>query len=141
MSGVELAAVGLAGMFSGGAVYVAWAEHPARLRVPVREAVAQFGPSYRRAAVLQASLAVATLAAGLTAWGEDDSGAWLLGSACMAGVLAFTMATLLKPSYQLIRGEGSDEQLRRTLRWWGHLHLVRTALGLGALISFLVAAP
>jgi hypothetical protein len=46
-----------AGLFAGAAIYISLVEHPARLECGIELAVAEFGPSYRRAAVMQASLA------------------------------------------------------------------------------------
>jgi len=46
------------GIFAGAAAYVTLVEHPARIEGGAAFALAQFGPSYRRAAVMQASLAV-----------------------------------------------------------------------------------
>jgi hypothetical protein len=53
----EVLATVLAGLFAGAAVYINVAEHPARLECGVALAATVFGPSYRRAAVMQASLA------------------------------------------------------------------------------------
>ena len=140
MGGVELAAVGLAGMFAGGATYVSIAEHPARLRLPVREAVAEFGPSYKRAAFWQGGLAAASLATGLGAWADTAVVGWLVGSTCVAGLLALTVGALLRPSYALIAAKGSDDELAALLRRWGRLHALRAILGVAALAAFLVAA-
>ena len=53
-----------AGLFAGAAAYVTFVEHPARVSVGTAEAIAEFRPSYRRGAVMQASLAIAGLVAG-----------------------------------------------------------------------------
>ena len=45
------------GLFAGAAIYINFVEHPARLECGREHAVTEFGPSYRRAAVMQASLA------------------------------------------------------------------------------------
>ena len=50
-------------VFFGAALYISLVEHPARLEAGVDVALRQFPHSYRRAARLQASLAVIT-----TAW-------------------------------------------------------------------------
>ena len=42
------------GLFAGAALYVTLVEHPARLRCGTALAIAEFGPSYRRGAVMRA---------------------------------------------------------------------------------------
>jgi hypothetical protein len=53
----ELVATLCAGLFAGAAIYITLVEHPARLECGTDLAVTEFGPSYRRAAIMQASLA------------------------------------------------------------------------------------
>ena len=43
-------------LFAGAAIYVSFVEHPARMECGTELAATVFGPSYRRAAVMQASL-------------------------------------------------------------------------------------
>jgi hypothetical protein len=50
---VQILAVVAAGIFAGAAIYVNVAEHPARLECGVSLAATVFGPSYRRASVMQ----------------------------------------------------------------------------------------
>jgi hypothetical protein len=45
-------------LFAGAAVYVSAVEHPARVSCGPDVALRQFGPSYQRSAVMQASLAL-----------------------------------------------------------------------------------
>src|SRR5918995_4170029 len=45
-------------LFTGAAVYISLVEHPARLLCPTAHAMEQWRPSYKRATVMQASLAV-----------------------------------------------------------------------------------
>jgi hypothetical protein len=54
---VEFVAVLACGLFTGAAVYVSLVEHPARMECGVEIAATKFRPSYRRASVMQASLA------------------------------------------------------------------------------------
>ena len=64
-----LGALMLAALFTGAAIYVGFAEHPARLALQDRAALEQWKPAYRRGAQMQASLALLAGLAGLAAWG------------------------------------------------------------------------
>ena len=69
---LEMLATLVAGLFSGASIYINWVEHPARMQCGTALAVAQWAPSYKRATVMQASLAaIGFLSA---------TGAWLLGA-------------------------------------------------------------
>jgi hypothetical protein len=47
------------GVFAGAAVYNTLVEHPARMACGIELAATEFSPSYRRATVMQTSLAIA----------------------------------------------------------------------------------
>ena len=49
---LELVALLSTGLFTGAALYVTLVEHPARLECGPALAIAEFGPSYRRGAVI-----------------------------------------------------------------------------------------
>ncbi len=53
----EFIAVLAGGLFTGAAVYISLVEHPARMECGVELAATEFAPSYRRAMVMQVSLA------------------------------------------------------------------------------------
>jgi hypothetical protein len=55
---LTILAILCAGLFAGAAIYITAVEHPARLACGLTIAVKTFVPSYYRAAVMQASLAV-----------------------------------------------------------------------------------
>jgi hypothetical protein len=54
----ELIATLSSGLFTGVAVYINLAEHPARMQTGTRPALAEFAPSYKKATVMQVSLAI-----------------------------------------------------------------------------------
>ena len=55
-------------LFTGAAVYINLVEHPARMQTGIRPALAEFAPSYKKATVMQVSLAVAGLLSSSVAW-------------------------------------------------------------------------
>src|SRR4029453_562333 len=91
-----------AGLFSGAAIYVSLVEHPARLACGPRIAVAEFRPSYHRAAIMQAFLAVAGCAAGIAGWAQNGSG-WVLAGALLLGSLVpFTLLVIWSTNKRLL---------------------------------------
>jgi hypothetical protein len=64
-----------AGMFAGAAIYINAVEHPARLSCGNEFALRQFAPSYHRATLMQAILAVMGSLSGLwSAWFSETCG-------------------------------------------------------------------
>jgi hypothetical protein len=60
----ESLAILCSGLFAGAALYISFVEHPARTLCGTTLAITQFAPSYKRATIMQASLAaLGTLAA------------------------------------------------------------------------------
>jgi Domain of unknown function (DUF1772) len=90
---LELIATLCAGLFAGAAIYVSLVEHPARLQCGLALAVAEFGPSYRRAAVMQAALAVVGCLAAVAAWAP--------GSAAVV-LVAFTLIVIRPTNKRLL---------------------------------------
>ena len=123
-------AAACAGLFAGAAIYINAVEHPARLACGNEVALREFGPSYRRATVMQASLAVAGCAAGLwAAWILRDLSA-AVGAVCLGAVIPFTLAAILPTNNRLLdpaldpRGPDATRLLIR----WGRLHAIRSVL-------------
>jgi len=75
---LELIALLCTGFFAGAAIYISLVEHPARLECGPALAITEFGPSYRRAAVMQASLAVVGCLAAVAAWAQGSATAVLV---------------------------------------------------------------
>ena len=125
-----LIATAATGLFAGAAIYVSVVEHPARVSCGTELAIREFGPSYHRGAIMQASLALAGCGAGLVAgWQRRDwataSAALLLGS-----LVPFTLIAILPTNRRLLDPTLSahDLEARQLLARWGRLHAVRTVV-------------
>ena len=59
----ELIATACATLFAGASLYINVAEHPGRMNSSTEAAVAQWAPSYKRATLMQAPLAVVSCVA------------------------------------------------------------------------------
>ncbi len=135
----EITAVLCCGLFSGAALYITLVEHPARMKAGTQVAVAEFGPSYRRAARMQAFLAIfGSLSAGLV-WIRAGGFAWLGGALLFFSIVPFTLLAILSTNKQLLDSslDRSSEQARTLLVRWGRLHAVRTVVSLAAFILLL----
>src|SRR5438270_745796 len=80
MPGFRLMAILGAALFSGASMYINFVEHPARMECGTRLAATVFGPSYRRAAVMQVILALTASFGGAGAWLTGAPWVWLLGA-------------------------------------------------------------
>ena len=130
-------------LFTGAAVYITLVEHPARLQCPTAHAVEQWRPSYKRATVMQASLAVVGSLLAIAAWLTGAGLVWLLAGLVLGSVVPFTLLVMW-PTNKQLEDPGLDttgELARSLLVRWGYLHGVRSALSLLALILMLFARP
>ena len=101
MTIVMLVATVAAGLFAGAAVYVTVAEHPARVECGPTLAIKEFGPSYRRAAIMQGGLAVIGLVAGVVAWSQGAGAGWLGGGLFLGAMVPFTLVVLMPTNRRL----------------------------------------
>jgi uncharacterized membrane protein len=136
----ELIAGLAAGLFAGAAIYVSLVEHPARLSCGLRVALAEFAPSYRRAAAMQASLALIGMIAALWRWGIAGGRGWLLGGILLGSVVVFTLLVIRPTNDQLLDPtvHADSPEAAALLARWGRLHAVRSALSLAAFAAFLI---
>jgi uncharacterized membrane protein len=139
MPAFQFVAILAATLFSGAAIYINLAEHPARMECGTEFAVTVFGPSYRRAAVLQVILALTATIAGLGAWFTGGPSSWLAGASLIFAVIPFTLIAILPTNRKLLDPtlNRSSQATRRLLQRWGRLHAVRSILALAASAIFL----
>ena len=139
MRAFQFVAILTATLFSGAAIYVNLVEHPARMECGTELAASVFGPSYRRAAVMQAILALTATVAGIGAWLMGSPLAWLLGALLIFLVVPFTLIAIGPTNKQLLNPtlDRASEEASRLLQRWERLHSVRSILALAASAVFL----
>lgn len=133
---VEILAFIFTGLFAGAALYVSLVEHPARMSNTLAVALAEFRPSYKKAVVMQASLAVAGAAAAIGAYFLGRGISTLVAGIVLGTVVPFTLILVMPTNRQLL-DETRTAQTPDTdvlLKKWGRLHNVRTIAGLLSLV-------
>lgn len=136
LSLVQLIAILSTALFAGAALYVSLVEHPARMRCSIEVAVAEFVPSYKRASIMQALLAIIGFVASVFAWLRGAGPPWLVAAVLIVAVVPFTLIVIMPTNKQLMTPglDLSSPATRELLIKWGRLHAVRTALSLIALL-------
>lgn len=127
---LEFVALFCTGLFAGAAIYVSLVEHPARLECGPALAIAEFGPSYRRGAVMQASLAVVGCLAAVAAWTQGSTTSVLISGLLLGAAVPFTLIAILPTNKRLLDAgldRGSPEAAALLARW-GRLHAVRSVV-------------
>lgn len=132
---LELLALLFTTAFAAIAVYVAVVEHPARLAGDTGAALAQWRPSYKRAAIMQVALAGGGVGSAIAAYAATRSLWVLIGGLVLALVVLFTLFVIMGTNKQLLdaRRDGHTPGTRHLLEGWGRLHWVRTVISLVAL--------
>ena len=128
-------------MFTGASIYISLVEHPARLSCSTEVAATQWAPSYKRATVMQVSLAVTAAICGAITWWQRDDALWLVGAVLIISVIPFTALVILPTNNRLLtagRDLASDET-RMLLEKWGRLHAVRSTVSLAASVVYIWA--
>jgi hypothetical protein len=136
---VEFLAIFCAAIFAGAALYVTLVEHPARMGLDTRAAAAQWAPSYRRATLMQAPLAVLGFIAGCAVWFLGGGAAWIVAAMLIGVVVPFTLI-VVKPTNDKLLAPGRDlasADTRALLERWGRLHAVRSLLSVLAMVIML----
>jgi hypothetical protein len=135
-------ALTVAALFTGAAIYINWAEQPARLSLDNASLLAEWKPAYARGFVMQASLAVIGFILGTLEWLVTGKVIWLAGGAALLANWPFTLLAIM-PVNKILEEtpiENANEETRVLIERWGMLHGVRSALGLFSLGLFLWAS-
>jgi hypothetical protein len=130
---LALGALICAALFAGAAFYVFFAEHPARMTLDDRAALAQWKPAYARGTIMQVTLAILGGVLGTVAWWRYQSNwFWLAGSVVLLLNIPYTLAAVWRTNKRLeaTAPDTAGPETRALLAKWSKLHLVRVALGL-----------
>jgi Domain of unknown function (DUF1772) len=134
----KLLATFCCGVFFGAALYISLVQHPAALETGYDFAARFFRPMYRRAAILQASLALIGCAAALAAWLSGAGRLWLAAAVLIGSVVPFTLFVIKPVNNALLQDKVVASEVSALLIRWGHLHWARTAVSGAAFAACLV---
>lgn len=136
-----LLALTLASLFTGAALYVSVAEHPARLKLEDGPLLLEWKPSYEAASIMQAALAVGAGLCGLIAYFFDWDWKWIIGGVLIAGNVPYTLYLIMPTNNKLKAADPASPgiEVRPLMVRWGWMHAVRTGLGALAVLMFLIA--
>ena len=140
LSTIQVLAVLSATLFAGAAIYINVVEHPARMSFPTQTAASWWAPSYSRATLMQAPLAIAGFVLGVIAWTMGAGVAWIIGPALLGSVVPFTFLGIMPTNQRLLdpSRDLSSAETRMLLAKWGNLHAVRSVASTVASLVLLV---
>jgi uncharacterized membrane protein len=135
---LQLIATLAATLFAGAALYINVAEHPSRMTLETRAAALQWAPSYKRATLLQAPLALLSFVSGTSAWLLGGGVGWLVAALLIGAVVPFTFIVVMPTNRKLLdpARDLASPETRSLLEKWNKLHAVRTVASLAASIIF-----
>lgn len=134
LDALQLLSTFCAAIFAGAALYINLVEHPARLTLETAAAVAHWAPSYQRATMMQAPLAVAGALAALGVGVLGGGAIWLAAATLIGAVVPFTLLGIMPTNQKLLARDRdrTSPETRALLHTWGRLHAVRTGLSMMA---------
>ena len=121
-----------AGLFAGAALYITAVEHPVRSILETQAAATQWAPSYKRATLMQAPLALIGLVSGILAGVLGAGTGWVGGALLLGSVVPITFIIIMPTNHKLLE-PGRDlasAETRSLINHWGRLHSIRTGLSL-----------
>jgi hypothetical protein len=131
-----------AALFAGAAIYVNVAEQPSRLQLDDRALLSEWKPAYKRGFAMQAPLAVIGFLLGALAAWQTGNWWWLIGAVVLLANWPFTIFGIMPTNNKLMAIDpgSTTSEARELVVAWGHLHAVRSALGVIAVLIFLAAS-
>ena len=99
-------------LFAGAAIYINLVEHPARMSCDTKTAATVWAPSYKKATVMQAPLAVISFLAGVAVWLLGGGLLWLIGAVLIGLVVPFTFIAVMPTNNELL-APGARSVIRR----------------------------
>lgn len=129
----------LAGVFTGAAFYINFAEQPARLALDDRALLIEWKLAYRRGYMMQATLVMIGFLLGMWAWHLTGKLAFMAGALALFANWPWTMFVMLpiNKRLQATPEENAGPEMRRLLLKWNYLHGARTLLGFLSAMTFL----
>jgi hypothetical protein len=118
-------------IFAGAAFYVNFAEQPARLTLDDSALLAEWKPSYKRGATMQAPLALVGFVLGVVAWWQTSHPGFLIGAIAIVAPWPWTLIVIKPTNDALLATEldAAGPPSRALIVKWGSIHAVRTVLG------------
>ena len=131
----------VAALFTGAAIYINWAEQPARLQLDDRALLTEWKPAYKRGFAMQAPLAILGFLLGLIAWWQTGQWLWIVGAGLMIANWPWTLWGIMPTNDKLTAIDLKDAgpSSRALIEMWGWLHAGRSALGAFATLVFVAA--
>jgi hypothetical protein len=131
----------LAAAFAGAALYINVAEQPARLGLDDRNLLKEWKPSYAGGFAMQGSLAVASGLLGLTTVWLTGDWRWIIGALLIMANWPYTLIGMMPTNHRLkaVPEEEANATTRAMIKKWGHLHAIRTLLGMTSTVAYLWA--
>ena len=128
-----------AAVFTGAAIYINFAEQPARLLLDDRALLTEWKPSYKHGLAMQAPLAIVGFFLGLIAWWYSGNWRWLVGALLMITNWPYTLLGIMPTNHRLeaIPPDRAGPDARALIVKWGGLHAIRGGFGALATLAFL----
>lgn len=138
---LEQLATACAGIFAGVALCISVVHQPAAAELGGTTPALLFRPMYRRAAPMQAGLAVVGSLAGLVAWLSGSGVSWFAGAVLLGSVVPFTLLRIAPINDRLLARDldPADPEVASLLRQWARLHGIRSLAGMLAFVVFVSA--
>jgi anthrone oxygenase-like protein len=114
----------IAALFTGAAVYINWAEQPARLQLDDRALLTEWKPAYKRGFAMQAPLAILGCLLGLIAWWQTGQWLWIIGALLMIANWPWSILAIMPTNNKLTAIDPKDAgpNSRALIEKWGWLH-------------------